>query len=136
MTCEKKWTLEKIKKGFEKFYGIHKKYPTAFEVDDFNWLPSSRQIQRKFGGLPNLRKELNLSIENYSTGKERSFVASEINKRGKDYENIIFEILRKKFDEKFIHIEKPLLKENLVFGYSSKDYNVPQNSDNHTCCIC
>ena len=39
------WTIEKIKNGFEKFYAENKKYPTADEINDFNSLPSSRQIE-------------------------------------------------------------------------------------------
>ncbi len=115
------WTIEKIKDGFEKFFNTYGRYPTALEIDSFDFLLSSRQIQRKFGGLPNLRKILNLPIENYGSGEERSSISSNVNKRGRNYENIIYELLKKNFDEKFIHIEKPLLNENLMLGYSSKN---------------
>ena len=108
MTYETVWTIESIKDGFEKFREINGRYPTAFEIDDFALLPSSRQIQRRFGGVPNLRKKLGLSIENYTTGDIRSSTACRIGKVGKNCENIIFKLLRDKFDEKFVHIERPV----------------------------
>lgn len=119
-----KWTLEKVKEGFEKFYELHKRYPAAYDVDDFDFLPSSRQIQRKFGGLVNLRKLLGLKIENYTQGDERSTKIADFNSRGRKYENILYGLLKQKFDEKFIHVEKPIPKENgndLCGTYNSKD---------------
>ncbi len=65
-----KWTVNKIRDGFEKFYELHSRYPTAHDIDDFHLLPSSRQIQRKFGGLTNLRKVIGLEIVNYGRGKD------------------------------------------------------------------
>ncbi|OHA45886.1 MAG: hypothetical protein A3A80_04405 [Candidatus Terrybacteria bacterium RIFCSPLOWO2_01_FULL_44_24] len=50
---EKYWDLEKIKQGFDLFYKENGRYPTTFDVDDYKYLPSSRQIQRNFGGLKN-----------------------------------------------------------------------------------
>lgn len=112
------WTLDKIRDGFDNFYKNYGHYPTAHEVDDYVLLPSSRQIQRSFGGLVNLRKSLNLLTENYTKGEIRSKTASNINTRAKKYENIIHRLLTNKFDEKFIHIEKPLQQDD---EYSSKD---------------
>jgi hypothetical protein len=103
-----KWTLEKVKEGFDRFFDAHNRYPAAYDVDDFDFLPSSRQIQRKFGGLVNLRKLLNLEIGNYTMGNEGSRKASHINIRGKKYENILLDFLKEQFDEKFIHIERPI----------------------------
>lgn len=115
------WTLAKVRDGFEKFYKLYNRYPTAYDVDDFDFLPSSRQIQRKFGGLVNLRKELGLNIENYSEGETRSNKVASFNIRGRKYENTIFNLLKEKFDEKFIHIEKPTIKDLSEKEYNSKD---------------
>jgi len=115
---EIKWTLEKIRDGFEKFFEEYKRYPTAYDIDDSKYLPSSRQIQRSFGGLVSLRKKLGLPVENYTTGKERSETASDINKRGRSYEYITYELLRNFFQEIFIHIERPV---NINFNMNSKD---------------
>ena len=108
MKNNKIWTLEKVKEGFEKFYRTYNRYPTAYDIDDFNFLPSSRQIQRSFGGLVKLRKILELKIENYGNGKSRSRLAHNSNILGKKCERIVLELLKNKFDEKFVHIEKPV----------------------------
>jgi hypothetical protein len=113
------WTLEKIRNGFNKFYEAHSRYPTAYDVDDFDFLPSSRQIQRRFGGLVNLRKELGLKIKNYGEGKNRTEVSHRIVKEGRECENVVLDSLRNIFDEKFIHIEKPIIGK--IDGYDSKD---------------
>lgn len=132
----KKWTLEKVRDGFDKFFVLHNRYPAAYEVDDFDFLPSSRQIQRSFGGLVNLRKLLGLKIENYTRGNERSLKVSNFNLRGRKHENIVYELLKQMFDERFIHVEKPIPRKNkdkLSDGYSSKDrfdfyvYAKPEN---------
>ncbi len=112
------WTIEKVKEGFEKFYNLYDRYPTAYDVDDFEFLPSSRQIQRRFGGLVNLRKILNLAIKNYTKGKSRARIVTKINIRGRKYENVVFKLLLSRINEKFIHVEKPINYEN---EYNSKD---------------
>jgi hypothetical protein len=118
---KQRWTLEKISEGFEKFYKLNNRYPVAYDVDDCDFLPSSRQIQRAFGGLINLRKKLGLEVANYSNGKERSDLVSTFNIRGRKYENIVFNILKEYFDEKFIHVEKPTYKDDIENEYNSKD---------------
>jgi hypothetical protein len=118
MPKEITWTIEKIKEGFEKFYSIHNRYPTAYDVDDFENLPSSRQIQRSFGGLVNLRKLLNLKVKNYTKGNSRALTVKRINIRGRKYENIVYKLLLNHFDYKFIHIEKPIISSS---EYDSKD---------------
>jgi len=115
---EIKWTLEKVSEGFKKFHEEHNRYPTAYDVDDFKHLPSSRQIQRSFGGLVSLRKKLGLTVDNYSTGKERSITASDINKKGRNYEYLAYELLRSFFQEIFIHAERPV---DVNFNMNSKN---------------
>lgn len=107
-TKNTKWTIAKIKDGFDKFFNENNRYPTANEIDDFAYLPSSRQIQRAWGGLVQLRKSLGLPIENYCAGETRSKTAAEINKRGKDFEILVRNYLWEKFSEPFVHIERPL----------------------------
>jgi hypothetical protein len=121
MSKSKIWTLEKVRDGFEKFYKINNRYPVAYDVDDCDYLPSSRQIQRSFGGLLNLRKNLGLKIENYGQGMQRSNLVSSFNIRGRQYENIVFNLLKEYFDDKFIHVEKPTSKEGCDDEYNSKD---------------
>ncbi len=104
------WTKENIMVGFNKFFDENNRYPTAEEIDDYEYLPSSRQIQRAFGGLKNLRKILGLPVTDFGSGKNRSVIAYFINKRGIKGEREIEEILTDHFGEYFVHIEKPLYK--------------------------
>ncbi|GBE16712.1 hypothetical protein BMS3Abin15_00534 [bacterium BMS3Abin15] len=120
MPQKEKWTIEKIKEGFEKFFEIHGRYPTAYDVDDFEFLPSARQIQRRFGGLIKLRKRLGLSIDNYSIGDNRSKIATQSNINARKYETEVLNILLEKFDEKFIHIERPVDTYNINYNSKSR----------------
>lgn len=121
------WTIEKIKEGFDKFYNLYGHYPTDYEINDFQYLPTPRQIQRKYGGLVSLRKILGLPISHYGTGKERSGIATESNKRGKQCEIEIYEILKKNFGEKFVHIEKPINIYDTKNRYDFYVYAKPEN---------
>src|SRR3989344_928256 len=107
---ETKWTKEKIKDGLEKFFLQNGRYPTANEIDLFPGLPSSRQIQRAFGGLVGLRKDLGLEITNFGSGKNRSDIARTVGLRGNLLERNLEKTLIEYFGEYFVHIEKPLLK--------------------------
>lgn len=115
-----KWTLEKVRDGFEKFYELYNRYPTAYDVDDFEFLPSARQIQRKFGGLEKLRKDLGLKIETYTSGEDRINKIASFNKRGRECENVVYQVLNEIFDEKFIHIEKPTCGNIIMNSYDNK----------------
>ena len=76
------WSFEDIKKGFEQFYKLHKRHPTSREVDNFEFLPTSRSIQRRFGGLVEIRKALGLkSSSDFRTGEYCSQRAKKINER-------------------------------------------------------
>ena len=101
------WTKEKIKEGLQKYYNEFGRYPTAHEIDKYPYLPSSRQIQRRFGGLPELRKQLGIEITDYTRGETRSHKAEIIGKRGLNYEKDIQKILIKHFGEIFVHEQKP-----------------------------
>ena len=66
------WTLEKIREGFERFRVEHGRLPIAPEIDKLDYLPSSRQIQRKFGGLEKLRADLGYEDTHFGRGTYRS----------------------------------------------------------------
>ncbi len=100
------WTKENILDGLTKFFDETNRYPTSFEIDANEFLPSSRQIQRSFGGLPKLRKELGLKISNYTKGRVRSDLAKALSKRGSMSERYFEKILVDKFGEYFVHVEK------------------------------
>lgn len=126
MKNNKFWTIEKVKDGFENFFKINGRYPTAHDIDDFEHLPSSRQIQRRFGGLVELRKILKLEINHYGKGISRSVLTSSANLLGKKCEQIVLELLKEVFDEKFIHIEKPV-EGNYKNRFDFYVYTKPEN---------
>ncbi len=101
-----KWTKEKIKEGFEKFFKDNGRLPIAPEIDRLNYLPSSRQIQRKFGGLEKLREVLGYKETNFGRGAYRSKLAYKANKTGRETELKLEKILRLKFNEVFVHTER------------------------------
>ncbi len=106
----KKWSLEIIKAGFEKFEKEHGRLPTGPEIDKSEYLPSSRQLNRLFGGLPDLRKLLGYIETDFSKGTYRSKIGLASNKRSKLSEDKLRDILFEKFHEPFVHLEKPIDK--------------------------
>jgi len=101
------WSLENIKDGLEYYREIYGQYPTAKEIDDFEYLPSSRSIQRSFGGLVNIREQLGLSGPlDHTKGKTRSAKAQEADKRAKVYEEEFFNFLSTHFSEMRVHEHK------------------------------
>lgn len=107
MSKNTKWTTQTIQAGLEKFYNDFKHYPTSLEIDRCEYLPSSRQIQRRYGGLDELRKILGYSETHFGTGDHRSQIAKQINELSKNTENALHKILTEKFGEMFVHVEKP-----------------------------
>lgn len=106
MPIRPKWDLAKIKAGLERFYATHQRYPTATEIDTFDYLPSSRQIQRRFGGLPALRTELNLAgPKDFTRGEYSSDRARTINKRAHQLEKEVYQYLVKRFGQICVHRE-------------------------------
>lgn len=104
------WTKENILDGLKKFYKENGRYPVSFEIDTYEYLPSSKQIQRRFGGLIKLRMDLGLKIVNFGGGTYRSSQATEIGIRGGLTEREIENFLVEQLGEYFVHVEKPLYK--------------------------
>jgi hypothetical protein len=102
-----RWNLQNLKDGFEYFFELYNRYPTVKEIDTFEYLPTSRTIQRSFGGLMSLRKELGLdSPTNFSSGVTRSNKAREVDKRAKKYEEDFYYYLISKIEEVRVHEHK------------------------------
>lgn len=101
---QKPWSEDDLRIGFKKYFDLNNKYPTAGEVDEFEFLPSSRSIQRKFGGLVELRKKLNLEAD-YRTGEYSTARALLINKRAHKLEKEVLEYLVSIFKKEFVHRE-------------------------------
>jgi hypothetical protein len=103
---QENWTIESIKAGFDKFFEENGRLPTSPEVDVLEYLPSSRQIQRKFGGLEKLRTLLGYEDVHFGKGKYRSAIAISSNKNGRNAEISLEKLLRDKFQEVFVHTER------------------------------
>jgi hypothetical protein len=100
------WTIEKIKEGFERFKNQNGRLPMSPEIDQLDYLPSSRQIQRKFGGLEKLRALLGYKNTHFGKGNFRSEIATRTNIRGRDAELALEKTLRAMFGEVFVHTER------------------------------
>lgn len=103
------WNEQKILENIKLFYKNNGHFPSAYKIDECNYLPSSRHIQRRFKGLINLRKKLR-GIENSDLrkGKSRSSQMSRINNRSLNLENELGKKLIKRFGEPFVHFQKPI----------------------------
>ena len=103
---QKPWTLEELSLGFQHFHNEYKRYPTASEVDTYPYLPSARSIERRFGGLVELRRKLKLETQfDLRSGKHSAERASKINSRAHSVESRVYEFLQSIFGKEFIHRE-------------------------------
>jgi len=93
------WTSNKIKDGFERFIKENGRLPLAPEIDLLDYLPSSRQIQKKFGGLEKLRHQLGYKDTHFGKGAYRSAIATRVNHRGRNEELSLEKVLREIFGE-------------------------------------
>lgn len=103
---QKAWQIEDLNRGFKKFYEIHGYYPASHEIDAFEFLPSARSIQRRFGGLVNIRKDLGLNTQlDLRMGEHSSKRAKKINARAHKIEKEIYDYLADIFGIEFVHRE-------------------------------
>jgi len=103
---DKVWTIERLKVAFDRYISEHGRLPMAPEVDQTEYLPSSRQIQRKFGGLKALRELLGYEDTDFGSGKSRSSIATRGNLRAKEAERELEQELAQIFGEPYVHSEK------------------------------
>lgn len=120
-----KWTEAKIKIGFERFCSEYGRLPTAIEVDQTPFLPSSRWIQIKYGGLEKLRTALGFEDVHFGKGIFRSRIAHRVGARGRLAELDLEKQLRIIFGEVFVHTERIFgpRKHRLDFYVYSPDGN-------------
>jgi len=103
------WTAEKIKAGFDRFIKENGRLPKSMEMDkagEIDYLPTRRLIERNFGGLEKLRKELGYTDTHFGKGKFRSEIAHKANVSGRNIELTLEKLLKGKFGEVFVHTEK------------------------------
>lgn len=100
------YTLEKIKEGFESFYKEHKHYPSSSEIDQYAKLPSSRHIQRVFGGLPKLRALLKIDGQiDLTEGLHSSNRAKMIHRKASEVKKEVYTYLIDIFGSRFVRPE-------------------------------
>lgn len=117
-----KWSIKTIKAGFEQFIEEHGRLPTAPEIDSADYLPSARTIQRSFGGVEAIRKQLGYEETHFGKGKYRELISLNAYTNGLRSEHEMEIQLIKRFGEPFVHIEKRVgEKKNRVdfYVYSS-----------------
>lgn len=104
------WDIATIKAGIDEFIAKNGRMPTANDFSLPNKLPSARQVQRMFGGLEKLRKELGYKEQNFTKGRLRKRIAIEANVRGLEAEDAFEPILIEKFGEPYVHVQKRYYK--------------------------
>lgn len=107
-----RWNYESIRLGVERFVADNGRPPTAIDFDRTKYLPSARQVQRAFGGLESLRRELGHEDLNYTKGSLRSPRSAEGYVRGTSAEDALEVLLIKKFGEPFVHTQKRYYKDH------------------------
>ncbi|HEX8227064.1 MAG TPA: hypothetical protein VF572_04325 [Candidatus Saccharimonadales bacterium] len=100
------WTQEKLKIAFDRYIAEHGRLPTAPEVDQTDYLPSARQIQRSFGGLKKLREILGYADTDFGSGTHRSSLATRGNLKASVAERELQHQLADVFGEPYVHSEK------------------------------
>ncbi len=109
------WTIELVKERILKYFKEHAVYPTATDFDECDYLPSSRQMQRKFGGLVTLRTILKIPDQtDYTTGLHSTQRAQLINERSHKIEHEVFTYLVQNFSRESVHREYFFTDDNRV----------------------
>lgn len=116
-------SIDAIKSGLQRFYMEHGHSPTAEEIDACPYLCTSRQIQRRHGGLRKLRAALGLDVVDYSKGKSRADWSKRINKLSVESENSVKKFLVETYGEICVHEEKKYgnLRQRMDFFVYAKE---------------
>ncbi|MFH1535198.1 MAG: hypothetical protein ABIF80_04415, partial [Patescibacteria group bacterium] len=76
------------------------------------YLPNVKTLERNFGGITNVRKQLGLSNIDYSKGKDRSKKSKFLQKQGFEAEQAVYEILADYYHEPFVHNQARVIVKN------------------------
>jgi hypothetical protein len=108
--AQSKWSMDQIKAGLEHFKDLNGRYPSSREIDNFDYLPSARSIQRTHKGLVNLRTSLGFdeSMVNQTKGTIRSNKAKSTYANSVDHELEFYNYLISKIPEVRVHEHKIL----------------------------
>lgn len=94
------------------------KYPSTLDFDKVDFLPTSRYIQRNFGGIVKLRGLLKLdAISDYTKGEYRSCIAKAGYHRAVKYEEVFYNYLISKIPEVQVHEHKIIRPGNICCDF-------------------
>lgn len=102
-----KITIEKLKILFKRYKKENGKYPNSLEVDACDYLPSSKTIQRNFGGVVNFKRHIKSNGPDERSGQVRKKEAIRINKESEAAELEALHFLYTKYQESEVHIQSP-----------------------------
>lgn len=88
-----------LKEGINRFIKENNREPRSFDFDDTEYLPSSKTIQRKFGGLKKMREKFGLNTINFTSGPIRSKTARASKTHAQKYEKELYGLLFKKYHD-------------------------------------
>lgn len=119
------WTVENIRLAMERYKAEYGTYPGTRDFDTCEYLPTARQIQRRFGGVPKFKQLLDLDGDyNLTTGPVRAAVASNAFKRSYEYEEAFYLALIQQIPEEQVHEQKRIRPGNVncdFFIYNRSD---------------
>lgn len=117
------WSPESLREGLQYFHDLYQHYPGEKEIDDFMYLPTARQIRRKFGGLGTLRRELQLASSGERKMKKALRPSAPANEERMLGQKIAFyEFLTSRVSEMRVHERKIVRTRGVVadfFVYTS-----------------
>ncbi len=130
----KLWNLEDLREGIDRFYKENDRFPTVNDLDNIDYLPSSRWIQMKFGGMVKVRKDLGYNDIHLGIGQYRSKIANQVNRAGLKFEHQVEKILINKFGEPFVHIQRRVgkFKDRIDFFVYNRTENFAVDVTNTT----
>lgn len=100
------WTDDLIRQGVMRYIEDNGVMPSASNFDECAYLPSARQVQRQYGGVVALRKQLGYGDIDFTRGELRQAIVMRGNVRGLEAEERFEELLLSKFGEPFVHTQK------------------------------
>ncbi len=130
MVFQIKWNEENIRSALERFKSEHGRYPTSREFDITDYLPTARQIQRRFGGIPALRTAFKLGGEvDLTKGLVRAQTAAKTFARSYEYEESFYNYLLSVISEEFVHEQKRIRPGNVncdffIYNMSNKALSI------------
>lgn len=97
------WTLENVLEGFKHFHKLHGRWPIHQDLLNCDYLPTTKTLQRKFGGIVEIRKALGIDNPHFNSGKTRSDRSHILWERSFHSEEEIYLKLVALFHEPFVH---------------------------------